>query len=239
VIDASTFALSYNAFWNAYSPTCEHFVRRLNLGGLDRYFAPMAAAASKTKRRALIAEYAFSLFVERRGAAATFADVSVELQRKRAWEEATRRLAPYASQGLDIATALDDEENGEVSELASRLDRAFDLSESIVLRPMFPGCGYVDASEGDVIFGTTLFEVKTVDRPVRSSDIRQTITYAALNAASPSGGFKIDGVGLFNPRRGQLCRFEIDNVCSEISGRSAQELFEAIIQALSGAGISR
>jgi len=239
VIDASTFALSFNAFWNAHSPTCEHFVRQLNLGGLDRYFAPMAAVASGTKRRALIAEYAFSLFVERRRDVSERSEFSRQSESMRAWEEAARRLAPYSAQGLDIKSPLNDAENEEALELASRLGRIFDFSELVVLRPMFPGCGYVDASEGDVIFGSTLYEVKTVDRPVRSSDIRQTITYAALNAAAESRAFNIERVGLFNPRRGQLFSLDIDEVCSEISGRSAQELFEMVIQALSSTGISR
>jgi hypothetical protein len=238
VIDASTFALSYNAFWHAHTPTCEHFVRRLNLGGLERYFAPMSEVA-KTKRRALIAEYAFSLFVERRGDVSTLADLSAGSRAKRAWAEATRRLAPYSVQGLDIETPLDDDENKEVAEIADRLSRVFDFSKTVVLRPTFAGCGYVDASEGDVIFGSTLYEIKTVDRPVRSSDIRQTITYAALNAAATSDRFEILGIGLFNPRRGQLCDIEIEHVCSEISGRPSQELFEIIIQTLSSSGISR
>jgi hypothetical protein len=237
VIDASTFALSFNAFWHAYTPTCEHFVRRLNLGGMDRYFAPMQQIAG-TKRRALIAEYAFSLFVERRKSA-SLTEFDEGDRARQAWAEAVRRLAPYSAQGLDIETSLDDAENIEVAEIANRLNRVFDHSKSVVLRPMFPGCGYVDESEGDVIFGSSLFEIKTVDRPVRSSDIRQTITYAALNAASASKEFELQGIGLFNPRRGQMCDFEIDHVCSEISGRSAQELFEVIIEALSGGGISR
>ena len=186
MIDASTFALSYNAFWHAHTPTCEHFVRRLNLGGLERYFSPMPQVA-KTRRRALIAEYAFSLFVERRRGSTNIADLSAESRAKRAWAETTRRLAPYTAQGLDIETSLDEDENKEVAEIADRLNRVFDLSKSVVLRPAFPGCGYVDSSEGDVIFGSTLFEIKTVDRAVRSSDIRQTITYAALNAASAPG----------------------------------------------------
>jgi hypothetical protein len=238
VIDASTFALSFNAFWHAHTPTCEHFVRRLNMSGLERYFAPMPQMA-KTKRRALIAEYAFSLFVERRRDISMFAGLGVESRTERAWRETVRRLVPYSAQGLDIETPLDVDENKEVTEIADRLNRVFDSSHLTVLRPAFPGCGYVDASEGDVIFGSTLYEIKTVDRAVRSSDIRQTITYAALNAASAADRFEIRRVGLFNPRRGQLCNIEIEHVCSEISGRPAQELFDIIIQALSSGGISR
>jgi hypothetical protein len=234
VIDASTFAISFNAFWHAYAPTCEHFVRRLNLDGLERFYPPMPLVA-RTKRRALIAELAFSLFVERKKNPLISAES--EIQRDVAWSETAKRLAPYAGQGLDIETRLNDEEDREVAIIAERLERFYNSSRSCVLRPIFAGCGYVDASEGDVIFGSTLYEIKTVERPVRSSDIRQTITYAALNAASNQ--FNLQNVGLFNPRRGQYCDIGIEHVCSEISGRPAQELLAIIVQALSSGEISR
>lgn len=235
MIDASTFAISFNAFWHAYTPTCEHFVRRLNLGELDRFHPPMTQIA-KTTRRAVIAEYAFSLFVERRKYLAS-TPTEVETQNGVAWAETIRRLAPYSRQGLDVESQLNDQEILEVTEIANSLGLFFNSEKPIVLRPVFAGCGYVDASEADVIFGSTLYEVKTVERPVRSSDIRQTITYAALNAASSQ--FDLRGVGLFNPRRGQFCDIEIEHVCSEISGRPAQELLSIIIQVLSSGEISR
>jgi hypothetical protein len=236
MIDASTFAISFNAFWHAYTPTCEHFVRRLNLDGLDRFHPPMSQVA-KTTRRAVIAEYAFSLFVERKRSLVASSSSEPETQKEVAWSETTRRLAPYSAQGLDIQSQLNDEENREVAEIANSLGLFFNSSKPMVLRPLFAGCGYVDASEGDVIFGSTLYEVKTVERPVRSSDIRQTITYAALNAASSQ--FDLQRLGLFNPRRGLYCDIEIEHVCSEISGRPAQELLAIIIQALSSGEISR
>jgi len=171
--------------------------------------------------------------------ASRLTDASAEAQFRRAWAETTHRLAPYSAQGLDIVSPLDSDENMEVEAITNRLSSFFDFSRSTVLRPKFPGCGYVDASEGDVIFGSTLYEVKTVDRSVRSGDIRQTITYAALNAASTSNRFDIRGIGLFNPRRDQFFDIEIEQVCSEISGRSSQELFDVIIEAVSSGGIFR
>jgi hypothetical protein len=102
---------------------------------------------------------------------------------------------------------------------------------------MFSGCGFVDASEGDVIFGETIYEIKTVDRRFRGSDIRQAITYAALNFSG--GQFDIRHIGLFNPRWGQFCDIGLDYVCAEISGRPAQELLAIVIQAISSGEISR
>ena len=238
MIDAATFANSYNAFWHAYTPTCEHFVRRLNLSGLTRFAPPMINSGT-SKRRALIAEYAFSIFVEQATRASGKEKLEVgESVEDAAWRAAEVRLRPYAYEGLELNREFDEEENREIVEISTRLYRCFsDPDRLAVFRPIFSGCGFVDASEGDVIFDRTIYEIKTVDRPFRSADVRQALTYSALNFSSEQ--FTIENVGLFNPRRGQFCKMELTDVCSEISGRPAQELLAIIIQTISSAGISR
>lgn len=237
MIDAVNFSSSYNAFWNECTPTCEHFIRRLNLDGLERFEPPMKKSA--TSRRAFIAEFAFSLFIERKKDDA----VGGKKRSARAIGLAARletksRLAPYAAQGLDLGREFDDEERREVNEIAKSLREFFHSSEKkLILRPVFSGCGYIDASEGDVIFGKTIFEIKTVERPFRSNDIRQAITYAALNYAAKK--FDVENIGLFNPRSGQFFDVPFDLVSWEISGKSSQELFSIIIQTVSNSGISR
>ncbi len=238
MIDASTFANSYNAFWNAQTPTCEHFVHRLNLDGYERFRPPMAESGT-AKRRALIAEYAFSLFVER------VADVTAGANKRTedaiwraAWRAAEIRLRPYSAQGIDLDNNLSDEESHEVQQILTRLNHFFArIKRSVTLRPVFSGCGIVDASEGDVIFGGTIYEIKTVDRPFRSSDIRQAITYAALNFASKQ--FPIDSIGLFNPRRGTFCDVNLEEMCLEISGRPSEDFLAIVVQAISSGEISR
>lgn len=183
----------------------------------------------------MIAEYAFSLFVERKkaGLAGKFATVE-----DAAWQATEIRLRPYAKQGLELTREFDADERREVDEISSRLSRFFTQpNRQLLLRPRFAGCGFVDSSEGDVIFGGTLFEVKTVERLFRSSDIRQTITYAALNLASSQ--FAVNNVGLFNPRRGLFCDINLEQVCSEISGRPGPQLLALVIQAISSGEISR
>ncbi len=237
LIDAATFAISYNAFWHANTPTCEHFVRRLNLDGLERFEPPMAK--SGTANRALIAEYAFSLFVERkRDSIAGGKRRPNDAIEEAAWLAAEKRLAPYVNQGLDLKRNFDEDERREVDEISRSLVSFFtDPNRRLVLRPLYSGCGFVDASEGDVIFGKTIYEIKTVDRPFRGSDIRQTITYAALNFAA--GQFDIRNIGLFNPRRGQFCDIDLDYFCGEISGRPTQELLAIVIHGISSGEISR
>jgi hypothetical protein len=231
VIDASTFANSYIALWQSLTPTCEHFVRWLNLNGLKRFEPPMAPS-NTAKRRATIAEYAFSLFVEQKQQGMS------DSMEENAWRATELRLRPYAVQGLDLSHSFDEEESREVDQIFKSLSRFFSESKGpLVLRPVYVGCGYIGASEGDVISGRTIYEVKTVERPFRSSDVRQTIAYAALNYAS--GQFDISNVGLFNPRRGQYCDFDLEQVAAEISGRPAQDLLATIIEAISSGEMSR
>lgn len=237
LIDAATFASSYNAFWNANAPTCEHFIRRLNLDGLERFEVPIESSGNAN--RAVIAEFAFSLFVERKrdGLSRQKSRAQQEIE-DAAWEATKLRLAPYVHQGLSLEKDFDVDERREISEISRRLHSFFiDVDRKMVLRPIFKGCGFIDASEGDVVYGDTIFEVKTVDRLFRGSDIRQTITYAALNFAANQ--YEIERIGLINPRRGLFCDFDLDQVCSEISGRPTQELLAIIVQAISSGEISR
>ena len=240
LIDASTFSGSYNAFWNTSTPTCEHFVRRLNLGWLEKFSKPMAQSKT-SKRRAVIAEYAFALFVETKkdGAKNTLGPAfRTKILREQAWAATIHRLSPFAGEGLNLSNDFDEEERKEIEEIKERLIRFFsNPGRKLIFRPVFKGCGFIDASEGDVIFGTSLFEIKTVERLFRSSDIRQLITYAALNYVS--GEFKLDKIALFNPRRGQFCELEINMVCAEIAGLPTQDLFATIVDAISSGEISR
>ncbi len=238
MIDASTFCTAYHAFWNTNTPTCEHFVRRLNLGGLDRFARPMADLKT-AKRRALIAEYAFSKFVALKRAEMVRgqAKSSREIEQE-AWREAELRLAPYVGKGLLLDRNLNADELSDAEMIATRLLGFFSNSDRrLFLRPVFAGCGFIDASEGDVIFEDTIYEIKTVERQFRSNDIRQTITYAALNYVSAQ--YKVAKIGLLNPRSGQYCDIELEHVCAEISGRSTQDLLSIIIDAISSGDISR
>jgi hypothetical protein len=235
VIDAVTFAHSFNAFWNDCTPMCEHFVRWLNVGGLERFQLPMAR--SESTRRSLIAELAFSLYVERLQAEEAKSDELMEA----AWQSTERRLAPFVNRGLDISRNLNQEEMRDVQHIARSLMAFFTRDDegarALILRPLFAGCGYVDSSEADVIHDGTLFEIKTVDRSFRGVDIRQLMTYCSLNFASSQ--YTLEKCGLFNPRTGLFYVSDIETVCREISGKSADELFSSVIRAISSGELSR
>jgi hypothetical protein len=238
MIDASQFSTTYNAFWNEIAPAMEHFVRKLNRLRLRRAYPPLPP--SLTKNRGVVAEYAFALFAERAQDEQTGISRSVAEIKAAAWYATLLRIKPILKDRTVAPDELDRMELEEVVELASRLTGIFLDPEQpafVKVRPMFNGCGYVDASEGDLISEGVLYEVKTVDRLFRGIDIRQVITYAALNFSSRQ--HEITALGLVNPRTGHIVRMSIEEVSVEIAGKRSEELFFEIIHAISSGDISR
>ena len=234
MIDAATFSSTYSAFWAEAAPMLEHFTRRLNLEYLDRFDVPMKS--EKTGRKALIAEFAFSMMVEVLRCAEKPTN-SAKLHES-AWNDTRRRLRPFLGKGVDLDTPLQQSETAEAAEIEKRLIAFFKGTNlPMKTRPLFKGCGFVDASEGDILTKSTLFEVKTVDRSFRGADLRQLLTYTALNSASREA--EIPSIGLVNPRRGVSFEMSVGQLCVDISGRSAEDLFAMIVQVFSSGELSR
>jgi len=212
------------------------YVRRVNLDGYER-FGYRVENQVESRRRALTAEAAFSVFaIEKEIQNGSREAMEADVIRTTAWEEAVTRLGKYSGEGLDIGATISAEEANDVTNLRNALTIFFRRHTNVTPRPHFRGCGYIDNSYADVIADNTLYEVKTVDRPFRGSDLRQLLTYAALNLSS--GQFNIRHLGLLNPRRGIFYRVEPDALCLGVSGSRAQELLSEIISTVSGAGIS-
>jgi hypothetical protein len=231
----------HSSFWKGLAPTTDIFVRRLNLGHYEREF-PEMKIPTRPMRRGFINEVAFAVFCQ-----------SVKNQQgwllgkltKSELDEAVvsvRSLAVRREAGGE--NKLDEdfsaEELADIEEQRDRLIKFFFLnqsSDSLVTEPPFPGCGIIDASKGDIIVSGVLFEVKAGDRLFRSIDVRQLIMYSALNHVSQR--FRVEHLGLFNPRRGVSATFPVDDLCNEISGKRSVDLFSEIVAAISSGEVSR
>lgn len=235
MIGATRFAGAYGSFWRDVTPTIDLFVRKINIELYERVEAPCDYLVDPN-RSALVAETAFALFDEHSRAEGDRARF-FERFAARATTEARRRLGRLNAE--NIGDDLNPDELNATLELFRRLSSFFiDVhGRELVVRPDFPGCGFVDRSEGDVIYGDALFEVKVVDRNYRSVDIKQLITYAALNHKSRSYHFR--DIGIFNPRRGTEFRMDLDDVCMEASGTSSIELLEMIVYSIASGEVSR
>lgn len=210
------------------------------MDGYERW-APPLEVSSGTVRQALAAECAFEEFAalwriktmegKERG-------VQGAAARNVAWLRAVQRLSAYEAQGLDVRAPMSESEEWYVGELAHRLSQYFSFEEdALTIRPKFPGCGFIDVSEGDVVARETLYEVKTVNRMFRSGDIRQLLSYAALNMEARA--YNLESIGVVNPRRGIATTVRLDDVCQSVSGRSVEELLSNIIDSVSSGEMSR
>lgn len=113
-------------------------------------------------------------------------------------------------------------------DIATRLEDFFVAEGEGVLKiqPRFKGCGILDSCYGDLLMGETLYEVKCVERNLRSIDIRQVLTYCTLNYLSHQ--YKITEVCIVNPRRGISFRFGVESLAQQAAGKNAAELFHQI-----------
>ncbi|MBO1041983.1 hypothetical protein [Brucella pituitosa] len=233
MIDAARFSSSYTSFWNITTPTCEHLIRKINLSLYERENPVLPTSINSN--RALIAEFGFEYFYLLHQGMDKIHKKDVLIENS--LTEAKKRI--FKLRGSDLNSyELGNEQIIEGIAIAGRLSAFFSLSKyRLDVRPLIPGCGFVDQSEADVVKDDAIYEVKAVDRLFRSSDLRQLITYAALH--SLKNGNDIKSVGVYNPRRGISFCLPLSFVAREISGKSQFDLFEDIYQAISGNGVSR
>lgn len=222
------------------TPTCDLFVRKLNLELYERVFPPMNSGVSPV-RRALLNEIAFGLLRLTVARARARNDNPILQQEvDSVVSQARARVASLEADPTILDTALSTQEKQDYAEQTRRLNRMLVAGAdpaSILMDPPFPGCGILDNCRGDLVRGQTLFEVKAGDRSFRSVDVRQLITYAALNYQSKA--YSIERVGLVNPRLGVRFETELEVLCKEVSGRSAPDLLSDLIYSLSSGDASR
>jgi hypothetical protein len=238
MISATGFARFHSSTWKSLSPTMDLYVRKIN-GFLSVTEFPRVMSATTPQRRAFINEIGFELFV---GAART--------EPRSSWQNATslddaikaardriRQFGDLPAEDLADPSGAEEQECAEIGRRITKYFRTISNDQAIDIRPMFPGCGFVDASAGDVHFYGTLYEVKSGERAFRSIDVRQLLTYVALGKAS--GDWDIDRIGLFNPRIGVSFVTSVSSVCSEVAGRPPEELLSEIVRILSSGETSR
>ncbi|GAA5097260.1 hypothetical protein GCM10023210_32090 [Chryseobacterium ginsengisoli] len=95
-------------------------------------------------------------------------------------------------------------------------------------KPRFSGYGIISDLIGDLQIDGILYEIKTVQRNFRSSDIKQLIIYLALSHVR--GDVIWEYAGLYNPRKGTYCVFNVEKLIYDISaGKSISESFKSLL----------
>ena len=239
MISEATFCQHHSSLWRELTPAADLFVRRLNRGGYDRYARPMSAKTDPT-RRAFINEIAFTLFGNSVIDKTEFGGAPLEKEIEQAVITARHLIIQIEGRDDGCKDDPSDDERADFAQQYRRL-RSFFLTDKsldqLTINPVFRGCGIIDTCSGDIFVEDTLWEVKAGDREFRSIDIRQLITYAALNYVARS--YRIDRIGLFNPRVGIFFEVGLDELCVEIGGMGSADMLAAVSYAISSGEISR
>jgi hypothetical protein len=225
LITEKRFALSHHDFWHDLLPMGEHYIRTANLA-VKRYCQPLKATFPHLN--GVINELSFRLFAVSVHNGIEPEDIPPEVVSSEADNAVNfiRRFRQHSRTPVRLPLPA---ETAEAIQLTKRTRLFFQISgaQQLTCRPNFPGCGWLSECDGDVLAGKILHEIKAGERSFRMLDIRQTLTYCALNYSAHA--FEIDGVCLLNPREGVYFHEDLSALCEALSGRSPIEILGDII----------
>lgn len=240
MISASKFARSFTSFWHqCLFPNDRDFFQYASR--VSQVFCPAMKAKTERHHYGEVSEIALRLF------AAASADANM-LKSKRRITAKIREICGLnlvdigtfgvtGRAGLAIVSKEVTADSLEIVERLRLFSQRYHREDPLIFFPRFPGCGFIDHAEGDLLIGDVLYDVKSSDETFRLNQFRQLIVYLALNSASRA--YPIHRVGLVNPRRGDYFCLNVDTFTQEISGKHSHELFAEITAFVSGGGISR
>lgn len=236
LISAVALARDYSSMWNQTAPMLEGFVRILNQGA--EQFGSAVDSEVAAKRRPVVSETAYLLVGEVTQRPLEIDGLSDD-EINRAAARVRERWLLTTGWGGAISLPLSADELADSRRLARSLAEFVAQrveGAEFVFEPHLAGCGFVDESRADFIVGPTLYEMKAVERPFRSIDVRQLLTYATLNYQS--GQHALESVGLVNPRKGTSVAYEVNALCRSIAGVTADELLNNIADFMMAQGVS-
>lgn len=226
MISEKKLAVVFTSLWREITPLAERFVRHQNLQ-MSRFTLPMSSDVT-AGMRGISGELGFRLFCSAKSNNLEPMDLSTDTISELADETVAyiRRFRQFNRVEVQLPdrNAIADAEL-----LAQRLCIFFDSSRGpLLLRPQFAGVGALDACEGDVLAGDTLFEIKSADRTLRVIDIRQLLVYCAINFATRK--YEIRNVGIVNPRSGLFFVQPLTEMVREVSGGSVPDILSTIVE---------
>lgn len=222
----------FSAIWKQNFPLLTpNFIRVLN----DTQIVDINTTkviSSEEIRYDLVSEAAFNLsefsFLNKLSAYEAFTDIEqiriIQKTAKSIWKSVT-----YS----DSELAISEKEKQEIISISNNiLEFIQNLGggKNIYFKPKLKGYSFIPDLYGDILIDDTLFEIKTVNRNFKSSDLKQLLIYIALRQVSDKKNWKY--AGLYNPRKGYYCKFNIKTIIYNLTGGKTPN--EALEQLLSG-----
>jgi hypothetical protein len=239
MISERTFARLFPGFWVDLLPLLTpRLVHLINVGFRkalkDDEGLPIEPIPKNpmTRDAAVISEFAFFLAQISIQEKESITNISkenryLEIAQKSALDVVTK----YEKGSLHLSLPLLSEEKEEGIAIAHNYSRFFKercRNQPIEFSPKIPGSGFLAECRADISVGSTLFEVKTVDRNLAGKDIRQLVVYLALQNATGIGRW--EKAGFFNPRKSIYHEFHVTEIILQMAGgRPASDVFQELI----------
>lgn len=234
MISATEFCTGHSSSWRLLTPFMDMFVRQINRGMYERWYAPVRNRC-EPQFRGFQSELAFVL-VESVWKSEGNLQRPVREITEEAIERARARLHRYRSRIPSEGYDLQKIDPLATLEIANRFRRKLMFFGDLEFQPTFQGCGIIAAAVGDVRAGDRLVEVKNVERGFRSTDLRQVLLYSSLNFGS--SGQIFSAVEIANLSQGQVFSMDLEELASSVSGTNALGLFQSILDAISVTSVS-
>lgn len=128
---------------------------------------------------------------------------------------------------------LEKSELNEIRKICKNTLEFIQLSKKkeVEFKPKLKGYGFIPDLTADISIDDTLYEVKTVNRNFKSSDLKQLFIYLALKQVGEGVNWKY--AGLYNPRKGTHCKFNVRSLISNLTGgKTPNETLENLLNGL-------
>jgi len=222
----------FSAIWKQHFP--------LLTSNFIRVFNDTQITAINTKQVIAIEEVRYDLVSEAAFNLSEFAflnDITplkafTEKEQRKIIEETARSIwksGNYSTNDLNITEI-------EKQEIVSIADNTLEFIEKmggqdIIFKPKLKGYSFIPDLYADISIGDSLFEIKTVNRNFKSSDLKQLFIYIALRQVSEKENWKF--AGLYNPRKGVYCKLNIKSLVYNLTGgKTPNEAFENLLNGL-------
>lgn len=232
MISERDIAEKFSVVWKQHFPLLTaNFIRVFNEAQVKKINNPIPI--HEDVRYDLVSETAFNLAeIVSYGTKSTLEYLSEKKELEQLVEQTAKTIwksGNYTTKELRISS-IEEDEIGKICNNILDFAKSFQTGD-IQFKPKLKGYGFIPDLTADLCIDDTLFEIKTVNRNFKSSDLKQLFIYLALKQVDREPMWKY--AGLYNPRRGTYCKFNIKSLIFNLTGgKSPNEAFDDLLSSL-------
>jgi hypothetical protein len=220
MISETTFSRGYSSFWEEYFPWLINYSKDINIDLTTRVFKSIGKSED-SGFRSINNIISFTHFKNTRLEKGFSLDSS--------FEEAKKIIVNFPRNNL-LSYELTPFQKEIIEFQVEKLDNRY--GTDCELYPNFPGCGILNSCSGDIFKNNTLVEVKAGERSILPADLKQLITYSAMNWLNSGSNYIINKIEVFNPRQGLVWNSDLHAFISTVSNISLEDVFDQICKYL-------